>query len=96
MSTISDEHVEHTTASGAPPGAALEQADNLARVRALLARLPHKQQEVLRLKFQHGLSYAEIGRVMQESVGNVGWLIHVGLKQLRAELAAEELKGVRA
>lgn len=96
MNRLSDEQAEHTPAGGPPPGAALEREDTLARVLAILGRLPQKQQEVLRLKFQHGLSYAEISRVTHESIGNVGWLIHVGIQKLRAELAADELKGVRA
>jgi DNA-directed RNA polymerase specialized sigma24 family protein len=54
-----------------------------------LERLPGKQREALRLKFQSGLSYKEIAAVMDETVGNVGWLIHVGLKGLRGRLAAE-------
>lgn len=48
-----------------------------------LARLPERQQEVLRLKFQGDLSYKEIAGVMGLSVSNVGFLIHTGLKSLR-------------
>ena len=42
------------------------------------------------------LSYKEIGRVTEESVGNVGWLIHTGLKKLREGLGSEEWKGIEA
>jgi RNA polymerase sigma-70 factor (ECF subfamily) len=45
--------------------------------------LPKNQQEVIRLKFQHGLSYKEISTVTNLSVTNVGFLIHTGLKVLR-------------
>ena len=58
-----------------------------------LSTLPSKQQEVLRLKFQGGLSYKEISRVTGESVGNVGMLLHVGLKGLRAKLQSHEIEG---
>jgi RNA polymerase sigma-70 factor (ECF subfamily) len=61
-----------------------------------MERLPENQREALRLKFQHGLSYKEIGRVTEESVGNVGWLIHTGLKKLREGLGSEEWKGIEA
>jgi RNA polymerase sigma factor (sigma-70 family) len=73
--------------------AALEVQDEGRRALALLARLPEKQQEVLRLRFQGGLSYKEIARVTGESMGNVGWLIHVGLKSLRSSMAGEALEG---
>ena len=49
----------------------------------MLARLPENQQEVIRLKFQQGLSYKEISSVTGLSVTNVGFLIHTGLKRLR-------------
>ena len=48
--------------------------------------LPANQQEVIRLKFQHGLSYKQIAEVTQLSVSNVGFLIHAGLKTLRQRL----------
>ena len=53
----------------------------------LLDRLPKNQQEVLRLKFLHELSYKEISEVTDLSIGNVGYLIHVGLKSIRERLA---------
>jgi RNA polymerase sigma-70 factor (ECF subfamily) len=48
---------------------------------------------VIRLKFQHGLSYKQIAQVTTLSVSNVGFLIHTGLKILRAKLADSELAG---
>jgi len=74
----------HHITSDPPPG---ESDDNLSRTLSLLATLPANQQEVIRLKFQHGLSYQEISRVTSLSVSNVGFLLHVGLKTLRGKLA---------
>ena len=54
----------------------------------VLDRLPKNQQEVLRLKFLHELSYKEISEVTDLSISNVGYLIHVGLKAIRERLAA--------
>lgn len=68
------------------PPAALERAEEGERVLASLTALPEKQQEALRLRFQGGLSYREIAAVTGESIGNVGWQIHQGLKALRARL----------
>ena len=78
-----------TASVGPTPEWAIEVRDSASHVLGLLDDLPAKQQEVLRLKFQHGLSYKEIGRVMDESVGNVGWLIHTGIRNLRSRLAGE-------
>ncbi len=49
--------------------------------------LPANQQECIRLKFQHGLSYKQISQVTDLSVTNVGFLIHTGLKTLRKQLS---------
>ena len=51
---------------------------------------PPVEREVLRLKFQNGLSYAEISRVTQLTVSNVGFLIHTAMKTLRAQMQKEE------
>jgi len=54
---------------------AAEVRDTADHVHRLLESLPENQQEVLRLKFQAGLSYREISRVTDLSVSNVGYLL---------------------
>jgi len=74
-------------ASGASaPDAAAEHRDDLQRIRALLALLPEDQREVIHLKFEQGLSYAEIAQVTGINPGTVGYLLHVGLQALRSHL----------
>lgn len=89
MTTLSEEDYARRDEHAAQPDEALQQRDTVAHVLQRLERLPDKQREALRLKFQSGLSYKEIAAVMDETVGNVGWLIHVGLKGLRGRLAGE-------
>lgn len=93
MDTLSEEEARSRPEERAAPAEVIERSDTHAHALRVLNRLPEKQREVLRLKFQHGLSYKEIGRITDESVGNVGWLVHVGLKRLREELALRERKG---
>ena len=52
-----------------------------------IEHLPHNQREVIRLKFQHGLSYKEISASTGLSVTNVGFLLHTGIKRLRKLMA---------
>ncbi len=52
----------------------------------LLDALTPNQREVIRLKFQSDLSYKEISDITGLSVTNVGFILHVGLKKLRALL----------
>ena len=75
------------TAPEADPSARLARRETTHRALALLATLPERQQEVLRLRFQEGLSYREIAGVQQLTVSHVGVLIHNAMKTLRARLA---------
>lgn len=52
-------------------------------VHELLAELTEQQQEVVRLKFLHELSYKEISEVTGLSLGNVGYILHHALVRLR-------------
>ncbi len=55
----------------------------------LLENLSKNQREVIRLKFLHDCSYKDIARITGLSLGNVGFLMHVGLKKLRTLLQQE-------
>lgn len=68
------------------PAAVAERKDTTRRMTRLMATLPPNQQEVLRLKFEHGMSYQEISRITQLSVSNVGYLLHVAIKTLGTKL----------
>jgi len=59
------------------------------RAWTLLEQLSKNQQEVIRLKFHHDCSYKDIARITGLSMGNVGFLMHVGLKKLRTLLTEE-------
>ncbi len=52
-----------------------------------LAELPARQSEVIRLKFQHRLSYRQIAAVTALSESNIGYLIHTGIQTLRQQAA---------
>ena len=87
---MTEAHVNGFVSSATDPARVSEQRDATSHVLKQLGRLPANQQEVLRLKFQHGLSYREIGAVTGLSETNVGFLIHTGLKTLRERLAARD------
>lgn len=63
-----------------------EQADRKelsSRLETYLDRLSPNQREVILLKFQQGLSYQEIREITGLRTGNIGFIIHTGLKRLR-------------
>ena len=65
----------------------LENLEALSVVAQEIEALPDRQREVIRLKFQQGLSYKEISSVTGLSASNVGFLIHTGVKTIRKGLS---------
>lgn len=65
-------------------------SDSAANMLDALATLPERQQEVLRLKFEGGLTYEEIAGVLSTTAGNVGVLIHTAIKTLRKQLTPNQ------
>ncbi|MBA3845503.1 MAG: sigma-70 family RNA polymerase sigma factor [Planctomycetes bacterium] len=78
------QHETTDTAHESPPSAGLERDDQQDELQRWLGRLPANQREVVRLKFQHDRSYAEIAKITGLGIGNVGFLLHTALKSLRA------------
>lgn len=76
------------------PIEAVERDETRSALLASLARLPERQQEVVRLKFEAGLSYRGIAEVTGISVGAVGSLLHGALQSLRRSPSARRLGGV--
>ena len=71
---------------GLQPDDRAETDDRLDHLMKLLDRLSSNQRDVIILKFQQGLSYQEIHDITGLSSGNIGFLIHTGIKHLRSLL----------
>lgn len=72
------------------PSAAIEEeqsSDNQNRLAMLVDRLSDRQQEVLRLRMQAGLSYREIAEVTGLTVSNVGFHLHAAVRSLKDAVA---------
>ena len=72
---------------GADPGQDAAARLDGARMETLLAQLPEKQRMAVVLRIRSGLSYAEVGEVIDCSEGSARVNYHLGIKRLR-ELAA--------
>ena len=66
--------------------AAAEPNPRLAAARETIAALPALQREVLDLRFQHDLSYAEIAEALGVPIGTVRSRLHNALELLRERL----------
>lgn len=74
------------------PDRALDQAERMAELMRYLDRLSENQRDVILMKFRDGMSYHEICDKTGLSSGNVGFLIHTGLKRMRELLPADLLE----
>jgi RNA polymerase sigma-70 factor (ECF subfamily) len=88
MSHVSDPQAAAIESREPNQGDQAEQRETANSARQLLTQLPDQQQEVIRLKITHGLSYREIGEITGLSISNVGYLLHVGLKSIREQFAS--------
>ncbi len=89
MSTLSESGQSELEGREPMPEDVAQRRDDAGQVAEFMERLPDNQQEVIRLKFQNGLSYKEIANVTGLTVTNVGFLLHRGLATLRQQLASE-------
>ena len=87
MKVLSESNLETPSGPEQDPAVVAETRDGAGRALQALTLLPDNQQDVVRLRFQAGLSYKEIAEVTQLSVSNVGYLIHTALKTIREKLA---------
>jgi RNA polymerase sigma-70 factor (ECF subfamily) len=89
MKPLGDLELEACESREPSPAVAAEQSESAGQVLRLLATLPLNQQEVVRLKFQNGLSYREISHVTHLTVTNVGFLLHTAVKTIRQKMKTE-------
>jgi len=83
---FADGMVEDNVPDSRPsPADEVRSSEDAAQLRTLLSRLPAHQQELVKLKFEAGLSYKEIGETMRMSVSNVGVQLHNAIQTLRQQ-----------
>jgi RNA polymerase sigma factor (sigma-70 family) len=92
MVTSSEIHEHKSRTDTADPASLLQAKESQSLALGALSDLPENQREVIRLKFQHGMSYRQISAVTGRTTSYVGYLIHAGLKSIRHKLESGRLK----
>jgi RNA polymerase sigma factor (sigma-70 family) len=87
MEPLTDARAAVLPAPGKSPAEEAGLRESVSLLLQKLSELPARQAEVIRLKFQHHMSYREIAAVTALSVSNVGVLIHTGIQTLRQQAA---------
>ncbi|QDT11615.1 RNA polymerase sigma factor [Planctomycetes bacterium K23_9] len=88
MKTLDEQTAATEVSREVDPQQAAQSRDSSAKAKGLIEQLPARQQEIIRLKIQGGLSYREISDLTGLSVSNVGYLLSTALASVRTRLAA--------
>lgn len=75
--------LESTASTHPGPDTTLDRKDTARQLRAMICELPEKQRNILKLKFESGLSYKEIAAATGLTPSNIGWIIHQAVQSLR-------------
>ena len=86
MQALDRQTAEAQAAPGPGPDVRAEVQEECALVLEALSALPEPQQEAVRLKFEHGMTYREIGSVMDMPLSTVSYTITQALGTIRARL----------
>ena len=86
ITNLEEEQMARVPSVRRTPSERADLEERVGQVHEALNRLSENQREVILLKFEQGLSYEEISEVTGLSSGNVGFLLHTGLKRLRSFL----------
>jgi RNA polymerase sigma-70 factor, ECF subfamily len=74
---------EQAPSTDPDPAAGAERRDEARRLQGWIERLPRKQRLAVELRINQGLSYAEIGSILECTEGAARVNYHLGIKRLR-------------
>lgn len=86
---LEDGHLDQDLDGVPAPSARLEAEETTGALLRLVNALPERERELVRLKFQAGLSYREISAITGITEGHVGYLLHHAVKVLREQWLKE-------
>ena len=84
---LTDSTVMKKVTTNESPDKISSKQDELEIVNNLILQMTDKQQEIIKLKFQHQLSYKEIANILDISTSNVGVVIHEAILKLKKQTA---------
>jgi RNA polymerase sigma-70 factor (ECF subfamily) len=92
---FSPDHLENDDQASDDPGPdeQVMTSEDGVRLRAIIARLPLQQRELINLRFDAGLSYKEIAEALKTSVSTVGVQLHNAMQTLRNQWSYETSEG---
>ncbi len=81
---------EESEAAAHSPLDTLLEAERHRRTMAALHQLPPKQKEAVLLRFDQGLDYEDIARILEAPVSTIRSRVFLGIRQLRARIQEDD------
>lgn len=94
MSSLEESTHERTASVGIGPDEVVDQGERISELMSYIDRLSENQKTVILMKFRDGMSYHEIAEATGLTSGNIGFLIHSGIKRLRQLLPPDLMEGM--
>ena len=94
LQPVEDEDFWFLDGRGKTPAESAAHRDSFEFVQTFIATLSPRDQDVLRFKFEHGMSYREIAEALQLSESNVGFILHQAIRKIRKHAKAAEGESV--
>ena len=82
--------IDETADSQPIPDEQIARWEGIGLVRLVVETLDDRSKQIIRMRFDEDLSYAEIGERMGLKTGHVGYLLHHALKAMAVELTRME------
>jgi RNA polymerase sigma-70 factor (ECF subfamily) len=89
MSAVDVQQLDAHAGNGRSPAADAARHEDEDSVLRVLAGLSEREQETIRLKFQHGMTYREISRITGMPISTVSHTVTRALRTLRTELQGQ-------
>lgn len=90
LQPVEDEDFWFPDGRGTSPDVAAARHDSYNLVRSIMKGLSKRDSEVLRLKFEYGMSYREIAEALEITESNVGFILHNTVRKIRKQLRSVE------
>ena len=82
MSVLNQEQAEARPSDAPLPDTMAEHSENRDAIFNVLGNLPEQQQEIFKLKFEHGMTYREISSVMEMPLSSVSATLTKALRTM--------------
>ena len=89
MSVLNQEQAEARPSDAPLPDTMAERSENRDAILGVLDNLPEQQQEIFKLKFEHGMTYREIAGVMEMPLSSVSATLTKALRTMRLRLSGQ-------